>query len=207
MDKLTALRQNIKILLIIGIIFFLPIIAKAVEPVTKVTEVKIEAIDTQEMAAVILNNNLVIREIKINKDQRSEIVSLIYPEYLSKKGQSIPQIAITDRKLGAEIKKAVAELRPSPEKAVDIVYKIAKIVPYKVKDSQVKAFISIIFNNAISVEARVMDSSSGPWIAWPGRKTSDGTWVKQFDLTSISLKQAVEKAILNKYAVVKSEEP
>ncbi|MBI5555205.1 MAG: septation protein SpoVG family protein [Elusimicrobia bacterium] len=174
---------------------------------TKVTEVKIETTDRQEMAAVILNNNLVIREIKINKGQRSEIVSLIYPEYLSQKGQSIPQIAITDQKLGAEINKAVAELRPSLEKAVDLVYKITKIVPFRVKDSQVKAFVSIIFNNAVRVEVRVMDSPSGLWLAWPGRKTKNGAWIKQFELTSISLKQAVEKAILNKYAVVKSEEP
>lgn len=156
---------------------------------------------------IVLNNNLVIREIKINRDQRSGIVSLVYPEYLSKNGQSIPQIAITDQKLGAEIKKAVAEQRPSAEKAVDIVYKIVKIVPYRVKESQVKAFASIIFNNAISVEVRVMDSASGFWLAWPGRKSKNGTWIKQFDLTNISLKQAVEKAILNKYAVVKSEEP
>jgi len=204
--------KNIKYKIII--IFLLTAIGQlptvfmfAAEPVTKVTEVKIETIDRQEMAAVILNSNLMIREIKITKDQRSEIVSLVYPEYLSKKGQSISQIAINDQKLGAEIKKAVAELRPSPEKAVDIVYKIAKIVPYRVKDSQVKAFVSIVFNQAVRVEARVMDSPSGPWIAWPGRKTKDGTWVKQFDLTSISLKQAVEKAILNKYAIVKSEEP
>jgi DNA-binding cell septation regulator SpoVG len=52
-----------------------------------------------------------------------------------------------------------------------------------------------------------MDSPSGLWLAWPGRKAKDGAWIKQFDLTSISLKQAVEKAILSKYAVVKSEEP
>lgn len=191
----------------IGIIFSQPITAKAVEPVIKVTEVKIETSDNQQIATVILNSNLVIREIKINKDRQTEIVNLIYPEYLSKKGQSIPQIKIISQKLGVEISKAVTGQQSNPEKAVDIVYKIAKIVPYKVKDSPVKAFVSVIFNNAVSVEVRVMDSPGGPWIAWPGRKTKDGVWVKQFELTSIALKQAVEKAILNKYAVVKSEEP
>ena len=179
----------------------------AAEPVTKVTAVTMETVEGKQAATVTLNNNLVIREIKINREPRSGIITLVYPEYITKQERAIPQIVIENQKLGEEIKKAVVEQGTSREKAVDIVYKIAKIVPYKGKDSPVRGFARIQFNAMISVEARIMDSGSGLWIAWPGRKIKDGTWIKQFDIVSQPLKQAVEKAILEKYTVVKSEEP
>ncbi|MDD5259782.1 MAG: septation protein SpoVG family protein [bacterium] len=179
----------------------------AAEPVTKVTAVVLTTVEGRETAAVTLNDHLVIREIKINREHRSGIITLVYPEYISKQERVIPQVVVESQKLGEEIRKAVAEQKPGTEKPVDIVYKIVKISKYRDKNSQVKAFSSIIFNNAVRVEARIMDSASGLWIAWPGRKAKDGAWVKQFDLVSQPLKQAIEKAILAKYTVVQSEEP
>ncbi len=205
MYKIKSKLFNILLLTAIGQL--LTVFVFAAEPVTKVTAVVVETVDGKQTAAVTLNNNLVIREIKMNRESRSGIITLVYPEYVSKQERAIPQIVIENQKLGEEIKKAAAEQRSSTEKAVDIVYKIAKINKYRAKDSQLKAFVSIIFNNAVRVEARVMDSASGLWIAWPGRKAKDGVWVKQFELTSQPLKQAVEKAIITKYAVVQSEEP
>jgi DNA-binding cell septation regulator SpoVG len=200
-------KQSIKVLALGAVIIFLPALIQAIEPVTKVTAVIMETVEGEQAATVTLNNNLVIREIKINREPRSGIITLVYPEYVSKQERAIPQIVIENQKLGEEIKKAVAEQRSSPEKAVDIVYKIAKIVPYKVKDSPLRGFVKIVFNAMVSVEARIMESNSGLWVAWPGRKAKDGTWIKQFDIMSRPLKQAVEKTILEKYAVVKSEEP
>jgi DNA-binding cell septation regulator SpoVG len=177
------------------------------EPVTKVTAVIMETVEGKQTATVTLNDNLVIREIKIDREPRTGIITLVYPAYVTKQERAIPQITIESQKLGEEIRKAVAEQGASREKAVDIVYKIAKIVPYRVKDSPVRGFVKIVFNGMVSVEARIMDSTSGLWVAWPGRKTKDGTWIKQFDLVNRPLKQNVEKSILDKFAVVKSEEP
>ncbi|MDD5492365.1 MAG: septation protein SpoVG family protein [bacterium] len=179
----------------------------AAEPVTKVTAVVLETLEGQQTAAITLNDKLVIREIKITRAPRSGIITLFYPEYISRQERAIPQVVIENQKLGEEIKKAIADQNASREKAVDIVYKIAKIVPYKGKDSPVRGFVKILFNSVISVEARIMDSGSGLWIAWPGRKTRKGTWIKQFDIASQPLKKAIEKAILDKYAIVISEEP
>ncbi len=195
------------LLLLTAICQLLTVFLHAAEPVTKVTAVVIGTVEGRQTATVTLNDNVVIREININREPRSGIITLVYPEYMSKQERLIPQVAIENQKLGEEIRKAVVEQKPSTEKPVDIVYKIAKISKYRDKNSQVKAFGSIIFNNAVRVEARIMDSASGLWIAWPGRKTKDGAWVKQFDLKSQPLKQAVEKAVLAKYAVVQSEEP
>jgi DNA-binding cell septation regulator SpoVG len=164
-------------------------------------------VEGKQTATVTLNDNLVIREIKIDRAPRSGIITLVYPEYVSKQERAIPQIVIENQKLGEEIRKAVAEQAASREKAVDIVYKIVKIVPYKGKDSPVRCFVKILFNAMISVEARIMDSGHGSWIAWPGRKTKEGAWIKQFDIVSQPLKQAIEKNILDKYRVVISEEP
>lgn len=201
-------KYKIIIILLLTAIGQLPtVFILASEPVTKVTAVALETVEGMQSATITLNKNLVIREIKINKEPRSGIITLVYPEYVSKQERAIPQIVIENQKLGEEIKKAVAEQGASPEKAVDIVYKIAKIVPYKVKDSPLRGFVKIVFNTMVSVEARIMESNSGLWVAWPGRKAKDGTWIKQFDIMSRPLKQAVEKTILEKYAVVKSEEP
>lgn len=195
------------LLLLTAICQLLTVFLHAAEPVTKVTAVVIGTVEGRQTATVTLNDNVVIREININREPRSGIITLVYPEYMSKQERLIPQVAIENQKLGEEIRKAVVEQKPSTEKPVDIVYKIAKIVPYKGKDSPVRGFARIQFNAMISVEARIMDSGSGLWIAWPGRKIKDGTWIKQFDIVSQPLKQAVEKAILEKYTVVKSEEP
>ncbi|MDD5132243.1 MAG: septation protein SpoVG family protein [bacterium] len=179
----------------------------AAEPVTIVTAIVVGTVEGKQTATVTLNDNLVIREIKIDRASRSGIITLVYPEYVTKQERTIPQIVIENQKLGEEIRKAVTEQAASREKAVDIVYKIAKIVPYKGKDSPVRGFVKILFNAVISVEARIMDSGQGSWIAWPGRKTKEGTWVKQFDIVNQQLKQTIEKAIIDKYSVVISEEP
>ncbi|MDR3274867.1 MAG: SpoVG family protein [Endomicrobium sp.] len=38
------------------------------------------------------------------------------------------------------------------------------------KHSKIKAFASVIFNDDIEVECRIMQSASGLWIAWPSTK-------------------------------------
>ena len=198
MAKLLKLVRNISIVFILstGIAF-------AADPVTVVTGIVLK----DKIANVVLNGNLAINEIKLVTDKKTGVINLQYPDYQNKNGRVIPQVEILDKNLGEAIRRAIANNQLAQQKPVDITYKIAKISIYRQKASNLKAFTEIVFNGCIKIEARVMESKTGLWIAWPGRKNADGSWSKQFDIVDYSERQKIEQAVIAKYKVVRSEEP
>jgi stage V sporulation protein G len=158
---------------------------------------------------------MAIREIRIKGNIKTGNISLAYPDYINKQGRSIPQVEIVNESLAKAIRQAiVAGAAPAnlfgggaEQKQVDFNYKIAKISLLRQKDQRLKAFVQVLFNEAIRVEARVMESKTGLWVAWPGHKGSSGQWRDQFKVLDYSASQKLDNAIIEKYKVVRSEEP
>lgn len=206
MAKISKLTQNIRIALLITLCFVS--LARGADMAIVVTQVEVTTIGPlDKIAKIILNENLLLDEIKVITASKTNVIKLNYPDYQSKSGQSIPQISILDKGLSETIRQAIISAHPSSKKINTLSYKIAKINLFKQEKSSLKAFVEVIFNNAVMVEARVMDSKNGLWIAWPSRKDKDGKWIKQFDILNYNLKHNIEKFIIEKYKVVLSEEP
>ncbi len=157
----------------------------------------------KEIATIVLNNCIKVKEIQVIKVGGS--TSFKYPTYTSKKGKEFPQFVLLTKQAKDEIEKAVITGKSSANPSKQISYKISKFSKFG-RQSSLKAFCAVDFNNAVRIECKVMESGRGPWVSWPARKPEEGgKWVKQILITNKKLKSAVEKALMDKYKPAKSE--
>jgi DNA-binding cell septation regulator SpoVG len=61
-----------------------------------------------------------------------------------------------------------------------------------------KAFASVIFEDDIEVECRIINGKNGLWVAWPSI-LKNGVWVKNFMFINRNLKEQVEKKLITDY--------
>jgi DNA-binding cell septation regulator SpoVG len=161
--------------------------------------------------SITLNDLIVIKEVKVKKTKigQREIVNLEFPTYISKRGKTYPQITVLDKTLQERIIKAITSLTPEkPTTKVEPRFKINKFSPYTHSTSSLKVFASVVFEDSIEIECKVMKGKYGPWISWPARKdTTSGKWIQQVSFTSKEYKKKIEQALLSKYNVKNTESP
>ena len=163
----------------------------------------------KEMATIVLNDCIKIKEIQVIKVGGR--VSLKYPTYVSKAGKEYINFEPLTKQAKDEIEKAVSSGKPSAQSSKQISYKISKFSRFN-RQSALKAFCAVDFNNAVRVECKVMAGTSKktgkPYelISWPSRKDEEtGKYKKQITITNKKLKDAVEKALMDKYKSSASE--
>jgi DNA-binding cell septation regulator SpoVG len=61
-----------------------------------------------------------------------------------------------------------------------------------------KVFASVIFEDDIEVECRIINGRNGLWVAWPSI-LKNGVWVKNFIFINRNLKEQVEKKLITDY--------
>ena len=160
--------------------------------------------------SITLNDIIVIKEIKVKKTKigQREIMNLEFPTFKSKLGKAYPQITVLDKTLQDRIIKVIttntAE-KPSG-KVSEPNFKISKFSPYRHSRSSLKVFASVVFDDSVEIECKVMEGRRGPWISWPARKDqTTNKWVQQVSFTSKEYKKKVEQSLLSKYNVGKVE--
>ena len=168
----------------------------------------VEKTKTNEYS-ITLNDLIVIKEIKLKKTKigQREIVNLEFPTYISKRGKAYPQIIVLDKQLQERIIKAITTLTPEkPTTKIEPSFEINKFTPYTRTTSSLKVFASVVFENSLEIECRVMEGKRGPWIAWPARKDQiTNKWIQQVTFTSKEYKKKIEQSLLSKYKTSKVE--
>jgi len=179
------------------------------ETAKKLWVTSVEKTGTNEYS-ITLNDLIVIKEIKVKKTKigQREIVNLEFPTYISKRGKAYPQITVLDKTLQERIIKAIttSTAEKPKEKVGEPNFKISKFSPYKQSRSSLKVFASVVFEDSIEIECKVMEGKRGPWISWPARKDeTTNKWVQQVSFSSKEYKKKVEQSLLSKYNVGKVE--
>ena len=189
---------------LLAVSFAVPVFAENEIYVTSVEKTPVEdGGAVKEMAIVVLNDCIKVKEIQVIKVGGR--ISLKYPTYVSKAGKEYQQFETLTKQAKDEIEKAVETGKPSAKSSKSISYKIAKFSRFN-RQSVLKVFCAVDFNNAVRIECKVMEGKKGPWISWPSRKPEGGgKWVKQILITNKKLKDAVEKALMDKYKAMGSE--
>jgi len=168
----------------------------------KVTSVEVTPVESagsiKAIASIVLNNAIKISEIKVKKI--SGRTSLKFPEYVSKRGRVYPQVKVLDPAAEKEIISAVRKEEPSAETSNKISFKVSKFSLFNRSSSKLKAFCSVVFNNKIEIECKVMEGKWGPWISWPARPPDGGgKWIQQVEIKDRNLAKAIEKALVSRY--------
>ncbi|MDR1087360.1 MAG: SpoVG family protein [Endomicrobium sp.] len=142
---------------------------------------------------IILNNDIKISEIFFTNN------SLEFPKY-ERKNKSYKQFSILNRNFKNYLlesllnnKILIGEFSTS--------FKINKMSILK-NNKNLKAFASVIFNDDIEVECRIISGKNGLWVAWPSN-LKNNVWVKNFRFINKDLQSNVEKKLITDYASLK----
>lgn len=165
-------------------IFFTPAFAQ-----TAVTRVEQE----NGRYSVTLNNALKVSGISLK--EKNGVFDTVFPVYASK-GKIYAQFGILNRDFRKRLVKSLRETNVSQEE-FDTVFVINKLSLYR-KKGHLKAFASVIFNDDIEVECRIMDGKNGLWIAWPSNKNGE-KWRSNFEITDRKIKNGVESLLIEEY--------
>ncbi|MDR3124560.1 MAG: SpoVG family protein [Endomicrobium sp.] len=139
---------------------------------------------------ITLNNSIQILNIELQDNE------LKFPIYKSKNKQ-YKQIFVLKRDFKAYLKDSLLENKVFNNIGSISSFNINKL--YKLKNNTtVRAFASVIFDNEIEVECRIMRGKSGLWIAWPSTKINN-KWVKNFKFINKSLQKEVETELIADY--------
>lgn len=174
-----------------------------------VTRVEVEPVEAEQgvvgVAKVMLNECIVVREIKVMKGDNRTVLK--FPEYISKRGIVYPQIKFLKEEVGDAIVKAIETGKPSQEKLEQVSFKVTDWFRLRGAGKR-KVNVEITFNNAVAVSCGIMEGKRGPWIAWPSRppEKGRGSWVKQIYIYDERTRKSIEKLLLTKYEAMSQEE-
>ncbi|MFC1501607.1 septation protein SpoVG family protein [Elusimicrobiota bacterium] len=167
-----------------------------------ITNIEIGDIDDpnsayQKLAEVTINNSLIIKEIKFITIKNN--ILLEFPEYISKNSKVYPQIKLLDKNTINIFRTSILNKEISKNIYNNLSYKLVKFSKYSGK-SKIKVFVSLIFNDSIQIECKIIDGKNGPWVAWPSRKLEKSEkWIKQVIITNKNLKKSIETDLINRY--------
>lgn len=160
-----------------------------------VTEVYARYNSSGAVAAVVFNDSLRIEGIRL-KDVQGR-ASLEFPRYVTKGGKVYRQVTVLSEWLNREIVDAIRTGRVE-KKAGPVLWEITRIVPGR-RETGLKAFVRVRFNDSLDVECRLFQGRKGPWVSWPSQRDRvTKKRVKQVKMNR-KLKEDIEQTIINKY--------
>lgn len=142
---------------------------------------------------IILNNAISINNIALKSKNDTSFVE--FPVYVGN-GRIYKQFSVLKREYEKYLASSI-ETKNEEKFEGDILFIVNKFSKTQ-KEGNIKAFASVIFEDVLEVECRVMHGKNGLWIAWPSNK-KDGKWVNIFSFTDKDLKKRVEGDLIQKY--------
>jgi len=164
--------------------------------VTKIKKTPVENKNYSELATIVINNCIEIRDIKVIKNGGK--VRLVFPTYVSKKDLEYSQVKLLTQQANSEVNRAIITAKPSNNQSETVIFGISKFALYK-GDSALKVFAAVDFNDAVRVECKIMQSYRNPWVAWPAEKLKNGEWKEQIIISKKELCKKIEKTLLERY--------
>ncbi|MFH2070665.1 MAG: hypothetical protein ABIJ11_05575 [Elusimicrobiota bacterium] len=184
----------------------LPLAVAQNTPNVIVTDIKKTDRGHKQSAEIVLNNLIRIKEIQVTREAGRTTVK--FPAYISRKGRVYPQVKILSEELMDAITKTIETGEGTRVDALSgkTDFRINRFSPYRGKNSPLKVFASVVFNNALEIECKIMEGVSRKtgrpykFVSWPSRKDdSSGRWLKQVEITQKHHRNKIEKALLNRY--------
>ncbi|MCA6070413.1 MAG: SpoVG family protein [Endomicrobium sp.] len=141
---------------------------------------------------VVLNDDIKISNIILKNNE------IEFPVYKDK-NKVYKQFSILKREFRQYVVDSLIENKIS-SKTTDTSFKINKFSILE-NHKTIKVFASVIFNDDIEVECRIMRSKNCLWVAWPANKNNN-IWVKDFKFINRNLKETIEKKLITDYTSI-----
>ncbi|MDR2351178.1 MAG: SpoVG family protein [Endomicrobium sp.] len=149
---------------------------------------------TAEFYEIVLNNDIKISNIFLRDNV------LEFPKYKNK-NKTYKQIVVLRKDFKNYLLGALLSNNIFSGKCITS-FKINKMSVLK-DNKSIKAFASIIFDDDIEVECRIMNGKKGLWIAWPS-DLKHCIWIKNFTFINKNLQKDIEKKLIIDYTSIVS---
>jgi DNA-binding cell septation regulator SpoVG len=139
--------------------------------------------------AITFNNSIQISAISLSNEK------VLFAQY-ARNGKIYKNFSVLQREFAKKLYEDIKANKISKTSA-EISFKVNK---FKIISSHktIKAFASVIFEEKLEVECRVMSGKYGLWIAWPSKKDGD-SWKKEFIIINKYLKNSIESELIQRY--------
>jgi DNA-binding cell septation regulator SpoVG len=172
--------KTLSLVLIFHIVFYTSVYADL--KVTKISR-------NNKSFDIVLNEDIKILNILFENND------IAFPVYIGK-GKVYKQFSILKRDFKQYLVNSLAQNQILP-KTKNTSFKVNKFSILKTH-KKIKAFASVIFDDDIEVECRIMQINDRLWVAWPSNKNNNN-WVKDFRFINRDLKEQVEKKLITGY--------
>lgn len=119
------------------------------------------------------------------------------PCYVSRRGARYPHVRLLTRQAREAAERAVLRGAVENTPAGGLSYKINGIRPYGGKSRSLKGFATVVFNDAVAVESKVMLKEGRAWVAWPAVKEGE-TWRRVVTVDDRRLRADIERDICDR---------
>ncbi len=163
----------------------------------KLKESKGENSKFRTSADIVFNNAIKVRGVMVANI--SDKINFKFPEYISAKKQTYPQVKLLTAEANELVRKALETKEPQGGNNIALKYRISKFKKIS-SPSKINIVASVVFNESIEIECKVIEGRNGPWVLWPSEKRKDiGRWRKQIVITDYSLRESVERDLIERY--------
>jgi len=152
--------------------------------------------------SITFNNSLVVKSLKLKKVGDNYFVML--PEYVAKNKRVYPQARVLTKEANVALIDAMLNGKTSTNIALKLEYAVKKISQYQ-KKSNLKAFVTIVFNEALELEFKLISTRNGFWLAPASIKTGD-KYKQIVDILDKDLSDSIEREVIDKYNKIVNDE-
>lgn len=197
------MRKSIRrIIILFSMVQFIYIYVHAYEG----NEIAVTSIHTESAyTTIVVNNSLRISRIQFVCDiDGNDCIK--FPEYVNTDKKPVPFITLLNETTEDIIRKALLD-KTAVEKATDnATFRISKVQRNPDINSTIKAFITLVFNEGIAVEVRIIQTKDTLGVMWPMIEDPESKKGEQVvEITNSSMRKMVEKMLIKKYMLLSKD--
>lgn len=151
---------------------------------------------------VTFNNSIVLKTLKLKKLGDNYFVVL--PEYIAKNKRVYPQARVLTKEVNDALINAMLNGKTTSNSALKVEYVVKKISQYQ-KKSNLKAFVTVVFNEGLELEFKLISTRNGLWLAPASIKTGE-KYKKIVELLDRDLSASIEREVIDKYNKIANDE-
>ena len=151
---------------------------------------------------ITFNNSLEVKSLKLKKVGDNYFV--VVPEYVSKNKRVYQQARFLTKEVNIAVIDAIRDGKTSDNSALKLEYSVKKISQYQ-KKSKLKAFVTIVFNEALELEFKLISTKNGLWLAPASIKTGD-KYKQIVNILDKDLGATIEREVIDKYNKISNDE-
>lgn len=149
--------------------------------------------------SVTINNVIVIKDIKlIHSKDKTEI---ILPNYTTEKEKKYDLVSFLNKNFYNKVLESVMSCNfENTNRIEEPKFRINKFIVNRSLNSKIKVFASVVFDDQLEVECKILKTKRGLIVLWPA-KNENGKWISVFEFKSEKYKEKIEKELISKYKV------